>query len=183
MRLVHIQDNDVRLFAHLHGADQPIHSENAGAFDRRHFQDGFSAHDRGIEESRFVDFCRKIHFLKQVEVVVAGGPVRSQTDRDALLQHQRNRRDARGQLHGAGRVVGHADAQIGKKRDVFRTHPVAVHGDGPVIQHVKVVQMLHRLPAVAFFNRIDFIPVFQKVGQVKDSGLARGRLHVDQRPG
>ena len=50
-----------------------------------------------------------MHFFHYIEIIVARGAVRSQTDDNAFFQQLGNRRDAAGQFQIAAGIVGDTD--------------------------------------------------------------------------
>ena len=67
---------------------------------------------RGSLRHELVQKRRLAHRLEHVEVVVAGGAVGAEAERDAGLQVLQHRRGAARQLHVAFGVVRHADAVL-----------------------------------------------------------------------
>ena len=77
------------------------------------------------------------HLLEHVEVVVRRGAVRADTDRNAKLQHLRNRRHAGTQLEVARRIVRHAGTGV-----LQRAHLTLVDVHAVSRQHPRVEQPL-----------------------------------------
>ncbi len=84
---------------------------------------------------------REVHGLKQVEVVVAGGPIRPQPDADAGRQQLRHRCNAGGQLHVALGIVRDLGVAFGDEGDVLVVDPHAVHQERAVVEQSQALEV------------------------------------------
>ena len=99
-----------------------------------------------------MQFGGHIHLGEQVQVVVAGAAVGAQASAYAPIDQLGHRRDARGQLHVAFRVVGNLDIVFGQQIHVFLAEHHAVTGQQVGIQDAQVGQVLHRRGAIALLQ-------------------------------
>ena len=123
MRLIDVDDDQVRLFSGLDGADVIGQAQRCGPAHGGHAHHRGRVHDRGIEPLHLVQLGQGIHLPPQVQVVVAGAPVGADADGDAGLEEIGNRRHARPQFHVAFRAMGDGCPAGRDLFDVTRIHP------------------------------------------------------------
>ena len=100
---------------------------------------------------------RLAHGLEHVEVVVAGGAVGAEAERDAGAQILRHRRGAARQLHVALGVVRHTDAAPLEDLDVLVGHPDPMGGQRPRTPEADRFQVADRRHLVLLARDADFV--------------------------
>ena len=135
-----IHHDHVGALADFETAGDVVHEQRRRALPGRHQQRLPRRKRRRIVGGSLGENRRQPHFLEHIEVVVAGGAVRADANRQVALEHLRHRRDAAGELEVAGRAV--SDGRLAIVQDV---HLVLVDVDAVRRQHFRVEQA-QRLP-------------------------------------
>src|SRR6266480_138629 len=106
VELLEIEHDEVRALALLERADLGVDAEHLRAFAGRE-PDRVVAAQRSHPADHTRQERREADLLESVEPVVACGPVRAETDRDARAPQPRDLRDAGAELQVRRGAVGH----------------------------------------------------------------------------
>ncbi len=166
-------EDQVGLLACFERSDFLVEVQGARPTDRRHLDHLPCGKRTRVHARNFLQFCRDVHFLKQVLVVVARGAVGRQADRHARGEHFHDGHYARGQLHIARRIVDCSDDKANQRRDIRRVHPNAMRADNVRAQHADALKIGHRRSAMLRAAQFAFERGFGQVGQDRDSITSR----------
>ena len=107
-----------------------IHPQGSGTVNCGHFQHLLGGNYGRVHGVRFMKQCRAFHQLDHVLGIIAGSAVHPQSDCNARLQHPRDRRNTRGEVHVADGIVGdfhvimldHSDIPVAEMDAVNQQH-------------------------------------------------------------
>ena len=126
--LPEVEQHDVGLHPWLELADAAVYPQRACPSPRGH-REGLPRGDHGrVAGVELVEQRGESGFLEQVQIVVAGRAVCSQSDCRARLQQPGDGRRARGQLHVASGIVRDANPLLHQSRDIRLGEMHAVGG-------------------------------------------------------
>ena len=79
VRGMDINNDQIGLLTDFKGANPAIKTNGSGPGDRRHLNDGFCIHGGWIKFFSLMKFGNHVHFMKQIQIVVAGTSVCTET--------------------------------------------------------------------------------------------------------
>ncbi len=131
-------------------AVQSIQVEGLGTANRRHGKGRSRTHDRRIPAGQLVHLGHAVHFLKEVQVVVAGRSIGAQTHVHLQRQHLQDGGYAGGQFHVALGVMNDPHLLLSQQFQFLLIRPDHVVGHNPVGQEADFVQIENRSQSSPF---------------------------------
>lgn len=138
-------------------------TERIGTAQRCHVQNLAGRQGAGVTRRAFGEQCGEAHFGKEIQAVVAGRTIGSQSDIDTELSHSCHRGDAAGQLQIRSRAMSDAGTGLDQNFKFFIVHVDRVHADEVGRQNAELVEASERSSLVLSNAVVDLLPGFVDV--------------------